>query len=346
MHFLNQHLPRLGGKFVQTEDEISAITHCVGASFAGARAMTATSGPGLSLMQEGLGLASMAELPLVVVNVQRGGPSTGLPTKTEQGDLLAAIFGTHGDAPKAVLAPTDVRECYEMTILAFYLSETYQIPVIVLTDQLVGQRLETWSQSELLSGFSKRGCRLLPDPDSGDNYRRYENTDTGISAMAIPGMPGTEYLASGIEHDEKGWPSANAGNHEKMVLKRYRKLEQLEKEFELLRVEGPADAQTGAVCWGSNFGPVSEACNRLNQEGHSIQVIAPLLMFPFNHEAFAKRVRSMTRLVTFETSLTGQFHQYLSGRCPELPPMQSYRIAGGRSLTVEEVYDVLKKGQP
>jgi 2-oxoglutarate/2-oxoacid ferredoxin oxidoreductase subunit alpha len=346
MHFLNQHLPRLGGKFVQTEDEISAITHCIGASFAGARAMTATSGPGLSLMQEGLGLASMAELPLVVVNVQRGGPSTGLPTKSEQSDLLASVYGTHGDAPKAVLAPIDVRGCYEMTILAFYLSETYQIPVIVLTDQLIGQRLETWSREELLSGFSRRGCRQVPGPDTAEQYRRYLETETGVSPMAIPGMPGMEYLASGIEHNENGSPSATAGTHQRMSAKRYRKLEALEKEFQMLRVEGPENAETGAICWGSNFGPVSEACQRLNQEGYSVRAIAPQLMAPFNRRAFEEQVGTLKRAVVFETSFAGQFHQYLSACCPGMPLLQSHRIAGGRSLTGEEVYDVLKKGQP
>jgi 2-oxoglutarate/2-oxoacid ferredoxin oxidoreductase subunit alpha len=346
MHFLNQHLPCIGGRFVQTEDEISAITHCVGASFAGARVMTATSGPGLSLIQEGLGLASMAELPLVVVNVQRGGPSTGLPTKSEQSDLLAAIHGTHGDAPKAVLAPRDVRESYEMTILAFYLAETYQIPVIVLTDQMIGQRLETWSKEELLSGFSKRGCRLVPNPDTVENYQRFFDTETGVSPIAIPGTPGTEYLASGIEHDEKGWPSARATVHDKMSAKRFRKLDYLEREFQLLQVEGPADAQVGAVCWGSNFGPVSEACHRLNKEGHAVRVINPLLMFPFNRRAFEEQVGSLKRVVAFETSVSGQFHQYLCACSPGMPRMESYRIAGGRYLTAEEVYTALKKGQP
>ncbi len=173
---------------MQVEDEIAAINMAIGASYAGQRAMT-TSGPGLSLMVEGLGLASMAEIPLVLVNVQRAGPSTGLPTKTSQGDLFLALYGGHGDAPRFVLAPDSVKDCYFQMIYAFSLSEHFQMPVIVLSDQAMAARQETTP----LPGDPWNGPlqRLVPTPDQlGEAYQRYAYTEDGISPMAHPGMPG------------------------------------------------------------------------------------------------------------------------------------------------------------
>ncbi len=342
MHALAKYLFQTGGKFVQTEDEISAVTHCIGASFAGARAMTATSGPGVSLMTEGLGLASMAEIPLVIVNVQRGGPSTGLPTKTEQGDLMQAIYGTHGDAPKAVLAPNDVPGCFSTMVAAFYVAETYQLPVIVLSDQSVGQRLETFSKQELLSGFNRVGVRLQPSASEIEDYHRYRDTENGVSPMSVPGTAGGEYLASGIEHNEKGWPSALADMHNKMMAKRYRKLDALEQDVSLLDTYGGADAEYGAVAWGSNKGVVQEACQRLADEGYKVKAIVPGMLYPFNSNLCSKELGSLKKYVVFESSWSGQFYKYLHSSCPRPDQAQSYAIAGGRNLTVKEVYDAMK----
>ncbi|HEX2799848.1 MAG TPA: 2-oxoacid:acceptor oxidoreductase family protein, partial [Thermoanaerobaculia bacterium] len=195
LQFLDEWLPKMGGAAVQTEDELSAIGAVLGASFAGQKAMTATSGPGLALMTEMLGLASMAELPCVIVDVQRGGPSTGLPTKSEQSDLWQAVFGTHGDAPRVVIAPSDVEGCFHTTVDAFNIAEEYQIPVIVLSDQLVGQRRETLDPASLVHQVRER---RLPTDEELTNYSRYKETPDGVSPMARPGTRGGIYQTNGL----------------------------------------------------------------------------------------------------------------------------------------------------
>lgn len=344
MHFLSKQLPRRGGVLVQTEDEISAVTHCIGASFAGAKAMTATSGPGVSLMLEGIGLASMSEVPLVIVNVQRGGPSTGLPTKTEQGDLMQAIYGTHGDAPKAVFAPADVQDCFDVCVEAFYAADRYQLPVLVLSDQLLGQRLETISREELLSGFNKVDGRILPTQEDLKDFKRYRDTESGISPMSIPGMDGGAYLASGIEHGEDGWPSSVFKVHERMVEKRFRKLDSLSRELHFVRTYGPEDAEIGAVCWGSNKGPVREACEQFNADGHKIRLIVPQVLYPLNRQVIESLVRPLRKFVVFESSWNAQLFTHLKGTC-SIPPEQavSYAVAGGRGLNAREVKQAIEE---
>jgi len=199
LHYLAEWLPRLGGTSLQTEDELSAIGAVIGASFAGVKSMTATSGPGLSLMGEMLGLASISEVPAVIVNVQRGGPSTGIPTKSEQSDLLHAVFASHGDTPRVVLAPCDVEDAYHVTVEAFNIAEEFQTPVIVLSDQLIGQRRETLELSSLVHEVSDRRLALPDELEAG--YRRYAETPDGVSPMSIPGMAGGMYQTNGLEHD-------------------------------------------------------------------------------------------------------------------------------------------------
>jgi len=197
-------MPKLGGVSLQVEDEISALAMVIGASFAGKKGMTATSGPGLSLMTELIGLAAMTELPAVIVDVQRGGPATGIPTKTEQGDLFASVFGGHGDAPRVVLAPCTVEDCFYQTIRAFNLAERTQGPVLVLSDQALAQRFETIS----IPDFSQIQLedRLVIAPEDSQTYQRYRITDSGVSPMGIPGITGA-YIARGLEHDGGGLPN-------------------------------------------------------------------------------------------------------------------------------------------
>jgi 2-oxoglutarate/2-oxoacid ferredoxin oxidoreductase subunit alpha len=224
MESMARYLPAFDGTMVQVEDEIAAINMAIGASFAGRLAMTATSGPGLSLMVEGLGLASMAEIPLVVINVQRAGPSTGLPTKTSQGDLFLALYGGHGDAPRFVLAPDSVKDCYFQMIYAFSLAEHFQMPVIVLSDQAMASRQETTP----LPGLPWNGPleRVLPTP-------RVWRAIIGVTPVPIaasrrwriPGMPGGMYLAESLEHDEYGYPDQTPSNHQQMMQKRANKVE-------------------------------------------------------------------------------------------------------------------------
>ena len=344
MHNLSEWLPLFGGRMLQVEDEISAICHCIGASFAGARAMTCTSGPGLSLMQEGMGLASMAEVPVVIVDVQRGGPSTGLPTKSEQSDLLPAVFGTHGDAPKIVLAPADVRDCFDVTREAFYAAEHYQMPVIVLSDQFVGHRFEAIRKDAFLERVEFRGGRDLASAEDLVDYMRYKDTPSGISPIAIPGTPKGEYLASGITHDERGNPSANADVHEKMVVKRFKKFNQLRKELTYIRHYGPQDAPVAAVAWGSTKGAVREAVERLNAEGHKVKAVIPQIIYPPNYDQFDAYVRPCKRFIVFESSWNQQFAKFIKTYyLPKENQIISYAHAGGRNLKVQEIYDALKE---
>ena len=201
LEVMEKDLPKFGGAVVQTEDEISAIASVVGASYAGKKAMTATSGPGLALMVEIMGLAAMSEIPCVIVDAQRGGPSTGLPTKMEQSDLNLAVYGAHGEAPRIVLAPGDVEECLYYIIHAFNLSEKYQCPVIFLTDQSLAHRTQTfaWPDFKRVPVIN----RLLPTPADLKEYKRFVMTESGVSPMALPGMEGGCYAATGLEHSER-----------------------------------------------------------------------------------------------------------------------------------------------
>ncbi|HYT76900.1 MAG TPA: 2-oxoacid:acceptor oxidoreductase family protein, partial [Vicinamibacterales bacterium] len=225
MQFLGRELWRYGGAVLQAEDEIAGAGAALGASFAGRKAMTATSGPGMSLKTEMLGLASIAELPLVCVNVQRGGPSTGMPTKSEQSDLFQAVFSAHGDVVRPVLAPTGVADMFATTVEAFNIAEQYQTPVILLSDAEIGQRKEIVDPIE--TGRFTIVDRRRPSPRELESYVRYALTESGISPLSEPGTQGGNYLAAGIEHNEHGAPTANGVMHARMNEKRIRKLDPL-----------------------------------------------------------------------------------------------------------------------
>ena len=224
----------------------------VGASFAGKKAMTATSGPGMSLKTEMLGLASIAELPLVCVNVQRGGPSTGMPTKAEQSDLFQAAFSAHGDCLRPVLAPTSVGDMFGITVEAFNLAEYYQTPVIVLSDQEIAQRKETVEPID--TSTFQIVERRRPTEAELANYARFKLTESGISPISHPGMAGGNYLAAGIEHNELGRPTASGEMHARMNEKRFHKFNPLKNRRDLFAVEGDPDAPIGLVSWGSVAG--------------------------------------------------------------------------------------------
>ena len=236
MEFLADELPKVGGAVVQAEDEIAAIGMVLGASYAGQKSMTATSGPGLSLMTEMLGLASMAEIPAVVVDSQRAGPSTGMPTRHEQGDLNLAVYGAHGEVQRVVLAPTSLMDCFWITIDAFNLAEEFQLPVIVLQDTAAGgpHREHPAAGPEPGQVVNRRTFAYRDDGSNGprlrcgvraERYLRYEITADGVSPMAIPGHAGGAYVATGLEHTQAANTSSDARNHTAMTEKRFRKLE-------------------------------------------------------------------------------------------------------------------------
>ena len=341
LHFLAEWLPRAGGSVVQTEDELAAIGAIIGASFAGVKSMTATSGPGLSLMVEMLGLASMAEVPAVIVDVQRGGPSTGNPTKSEQSDLLQCLYGTHGDAPRVVLACSDVEDCFHATVDAFNISEEYQLPVLVLSDQAVGQRRETLSASTLTHEVRDR---VKPTPEELTKYERYRMTDNGVSPMAVPGMRGGMYQTNGLEHDEAGRPTSLHLAHEKMNAKRYRKMWPIRDRYHFFRRYGAPKADVGVLCWGSSKGPVKEAVLAANAEGQRIAAFVPQVIYPFPKYEFEEFLASVDELLIVEISYTAQFYKYLRTFLT-LPEGRThvYKRSGGKNLTVAEVTAEIEK---
>ncbi|MBN1247554.1 MAG: 2-oxoacid:acceptor oxidoreductase subunit alpha [Anaerolineae bacterium] len=317
MESMAKFLPAFGGKLIQVEDEMAAINMAIGASYAGQLAMTATSGPGLSLMVEALGLASMAEIPLVIVNVQRAGPSTGLPTKTSQGDLFLALYGGHGDAPRFVLAPDSVKDCYFQTIYAFSLAERFQMPVIVLSDQSMAARQETTP----LPGEPWNGplSRITPTPEElADDYQRYAYTETGISPITHPGIPGGMYLAESLEHDAYGHPDQRPENHQRMMQKRANKVETARNMLSTWRMTsrrwGDAGAPFGIMGWGSTRGAVRETTKRLRAQGIPIEAIYPHTLLPMPDQAIADFISTKRAILVPELNFSGQFGRMIEHR--------------------------------
>jgi 2-oxoglutarate ferredoxin oxidoreductase subunit alpha len=280
MEILRAELPKYGGIFVQAEDELAAIAMACGASYAGYVALTGTSGPGLSLKTEALGWAVMAEMPLVIVDVQRGGPSTGLPTNVEQSDLNIACFGGHGDSPRIVLAPASVEDCFYSAIEAVKLAREYSSPVILLTDQALATRVETWD----LPDFEKIVQQIEPNLEPrGPNYKPYENTTDGIARHAPPGTPmldGRFPIVTGLEHDEAGHPASRPANHVMMVAKRRRKLQLLATRLPKPTVYGPPEGNVLLIGWGSTQGPIREAVEKARAAGESVSAMNLRYLMP------------------------------------------------------------------
>ncbi len=340
LHFLGEWLPKLGGSCLQTEDELAAIGAVVGASFSGVKSMTATSGPGLSLMSEMLGLATMAEIPAVVVNVQRGGPSTGIPTKSEQSDLFHSVFAGHGDMPRVVIAPVDVDDSFHATVEAFNIAEEFQLPVIVLSDQAIAQCRETLSAASLEHEAVER---RMASPEELGSYERYRDTPSGVSPASVPGMSGGMYQTNGLEHDERGRPSAMYSTHEKMNAKRYRKIDGVAAKYPLFRRFGAADPDVGILCWGSTTGAVREALAKLEQEGIRAAAFVPRLLAPLPVAALESFLASCGDVIVTELSFAGQFYRYLR-TAVDLPRGRTHVFArsGGKSLGVSEIVDQVR----
>ncbi len=347
MEVLARYLPAFGGTLVQAEDEIASLNMVLGAAFAGKRAMTATSGPGFSLMIESMGVASMAEIPIVIVDVQRAGPSTGLPTKTSQGDLFLALYGGHGDAPRFVLAPDSVKDCYYQIINAFSLAEYFQMPVIVLTDQTLAARVETVPPpAELWTAPLQRLVPTLEELSRGD-YRRYRQTESGISPMAIPGQPGGMYVADSLEHDEYGHPNQQPENHEAMMAKRARKVETARKMLADWKMTsrrwGDKDAEFGIIGWGSTRGAVREAMEMLRAQGYRIEAIYPHTLLPMPDAAIREFLRTKKRILVPELNYSGQFgrmieHRYYHELMAQQTRIYPLRKDQGIPFKIREIY--------
>lgn len=305
LEWLAGSLPKLGGVLVQAEDELSSINQIIGASFGGTPALTATSGPGLALMTESIGLAVCSEVPVVILDVMRCGPSTGIATKSEQSDLNIALNGLHGDAPHLVLAPNSVSDCVFTTQWAVHLAESMQTAAIVLSDQSLGQTRAIVDRPADLTFMAKR---LVPE-QLEENYLRYAVAASGVSPMAIPGQKGGQHTADGLEHTEAGTPSSLPEDHLAQLDKRERKINGFDYGQHWADLEGVGD--TAVITWGSTTGPVREALSRLKGQGADIRLIAIRLLAPERPVDMAVALKGIKRLLVVEQSHSKQFHRYL-----------------------------------
>ena len=303
----------MAAAFFQGEDEMASIGAAIGASYAGTKSMTATSGPGFSLMTEMIGMASMAEIPIVIVDAQRGGPSTGLPTKTEQSDLNHALFGGHGDVPRIVLAPGSVEDCFYQTIRAFNLAELYQLPVILLTDQSLAQCTEGVSLPDIdnLQIVNREKANVS---DEG-KFLRYEVTTNGVSPISTPGDAGGEYVAESAEHDEQGRVNFGTSTHSQMTAKRFRKLETAEKELandklNLTEVDDP-EAKLAVIGWGSTQGSIHEAVLKAKKKLIRVKWLQCKMLNPLPREKINAFLVGVDHVVVPELNYTSQFANLL-----------------------------------
>jgi 2-oxoglutarate/2-oxoacid ferredoxin oxidoreductase subunit alpha len=313
--WLAAHAARFGVVQKQTEDEIAAILMAIGAAHAGVRAMTASSGGGFCLMVEALGLAGMTETPLVIAEVQRAGPSTGLPTRTEQSDLQFVLYASHGEFPRIVTAPGTVEQCFEAGYRSFNLAEKYQTPVIVLSDLYLSNALRTVEKSaiDFQQVQIERGEWLEYDAleELSEEYRRHRSTDSGVSPRAAPGHPNAIYITTGDEHSSDGFITEGADDRNEQMQKRMRKLDQAAREMKLPSWYGPEEADLTLVGWGSTTGALLEATDRLNAAGLKTNFLQFVDMFPLNAESIAAELAKIRRMIVVEQNYTGQLAQHL-----------------------------------
>ena len=305
LEWMSPALTKVGGTLLQAEDELASVNMIIGASYGGVPSLTATAGPGLALMTEGIGLAVSAEVPIVIVDVMRGGPSTGIPAKSEQSDLSFAVSGLTGDAPRLVLAPTSIADCLDTTQWAVQLAEAMQAPAIVLSDQFMGQSRAIIDRPADLSFVGKRLTAAANTPD----YKRYRNTESGVSPMAIPGTPGVVYTADGLEHTEAGIPSSQSRDHRVQLDKRERKLLQYDYGCWWADVEG--DGKAAVITFGSATAAVREAVLRAAGQGVKVRLIAMRLLAPAQPERLTEALDGVTRVLVVEQNHSAQFYRYL-----------------------------------
>lgn len=304
VEWMSPQLQKLGGRLVMAEDELSSINMVLGGSFGGVPSMTVTSGPGLSLMIESIGLGIAAEVPVVIVDVMRGGPSTGIPSKTEQSDVNIAIYGGHGDAPRIVLAPTSVRDCMYTGEWAVYLAESLQTPVIVLSDMALGQA------NSVIDPKPDRPQPLARKTDLPDGaFKRYAIGPDPITAMPRPGTPHGQWVGEGLTHNEIGIPVGGAAAHLAQIKKRARKIEQFDPGAAWGSVTG--DGDTAILVFGSSIGPAQEAARRLEAAGKKIRVVALRVLSPLPLKSLADALDGTSRIVVMEQNFGAQLYHHL-----------------------------------
>ena len=316
LHFMAEYGPKYGVLVRHAEDEIGVINQAVGAGYAGVRVMCATSGGGFSLMTEGYGLAAMTETPVVIVEGQRPGPATGLPTWTEQGDLRFVLHAHQGDFPRIVLAPGDTQEAFFLTAEAFNIAERYQTPVILLTDKHLGESHESTEPFEYTKITIDHG-ELISDETltKETDYKRYQFTDSGISPRSLPGQAGGVYLANSDEHDEHGDSVEGADNRTRMVEKRMRKFTMLEKSLPKPTLYGPESADVTILSFGSTKGAIFDAIDILEQEKILVNFLQVTFLSPFPTQAVKEVVTKAKKTLVVEGNYTGQFESLIREHC-------------------------------
>ena len=325
-------LPRIGGRFIQMEDEIAGIAACIGGAIAGKKSMTATSGPGFSLKQENIGYACIAEIPCVIVNVQRSGPSTGLPTSPAQGDYMQARWGTHGDHPVIALSPTTVRETFELTVKAFNFAEKFRTPVILLMDEVVGHLRENMEVPEPgeLEVIDRKRPNCPPE-----EYRAYAMTEDLVPPMADFGK-GYRYNITGLFHDETGFPTNNTEVAGKQLDRIMKKVENNFDEINIYEEYMLEDAQYAFITFGGMARSVKEAIRTLRKEGIRIGAFIPKTVWPFPEKQINKLVSDMDGVFVAEMNL-GQMILEVQRASQERNKIHAINKANGEVITPEEI---------
>jgi 2-oxoglutarate ferredoxin oxidoreductase subunit alpha len=342
MEYIADKSKELNLVMVHAEDEIAAINMAIGAAYAGVRAMTATSGSGLCLMVEGIGLAGITETPIVIIDAQRPGPAVGLPTRTEQGDLQFVLNAHHGDFPRAVLAPATIEDAFWVTINAFNWAEKYQMPVIILTDQHLASSHATVDPLDLSQVKINRGMLFSEKKDDPLEYMRHRITKSGISPRAFPGLGKALVVTDCDEHDEEGHLTEDAGERMAQVQKRLRKLIPLEREVSTPEMYGPKRAETTLIGWGSTYGAIHEAVNILRREDTSVNMLHLNELWPFPVEAVADAVGKARNSYVIENNATGQLARLIKTET-------GYDVGGrilkydGRPFTPDYIAQAVKK---
>lgn len=318
LHWMAAHAEQCGIVVKQCEDELAVVNMAIGAGFAGVRAMCGTSGGGFALMTEAIGQAGMIEAPVVIIEVQRGGPSTGIPTKTEQGDLNQVLGASQGDFPRVIFAPADTRDCFHSAVEAFNLAEKYQLPVIIISDLLLSEHPETIEPDDLQANVPiERGELVSEWNEENGRYKRYAFTASGISPRALPGTANTLHIAGTDEHDEEGILISdvftNPAVRRKIAEKRMKKLDLALRELPPPHLEGPADAEVTLVGWGSTKGVIQETIQQLAAAGIRANQLHFKYILPFHSREAREILSRCQRTIGIEVNATGQFARHLRG---------------------------------
>ncbi|MGD6816086.1 2-oxoacid:acceptor oxidoreductase subunit alpha [Metabacillus sp. 113a] len=347
MEYLIKKLPSFGGAVIQTEDEIAACTMAIGANYAGTRTFTASAGPGLSLMMEAIGLSGITETPLVVVDTQRGGPSTGLPTKQEQSDLMAMIYGTHGEIPKIVMAPSTVQEAFYDTVEAFNLAEEYQCPVIILSDLQLSLGKQSVEPLDYKKIQIRRGALAddasIPDREGKEYFKRYEVTDSGISPRVLPGMKKGIHHVTGVEHEETGKPSEVASNRKNQMDKRLRKMDGLLFPEPIHKSVKHTEADLLLIGFNSTRGVIEEVMERLEEHGVKVNHAHIRLIHPFPAAELRSLTESAGKIAVVENNATGQLANIIKMNIGCSDKIQSILKYDGNPFLPNEVFTKCKE---